>query len=156
MYKFVKYHFELVAWKRQKLKLGAIVFEIKEITFAEVILYEEAEIRYIRQDTSEDDALKIENRLEAIKWRWDYKNIGAFLIIFGLVYLFVRARLILWYKDNLPAFASKDEGMVELLRFTFKMILQFSISNNSHMLSFLNLMLVDTLTKFCSDFGFLI
>jgi len=47
--------------------LGAIVFEIKEIVFADVILHEEADIRYIRQDTSQDDALKIENRLEAIK-----------------------------------------------------------------------------------------
>jgi len=48
------------------LKLGAIVFEIKEFTVAGITLFEEADIRYIRQDTSEDDAMKFENRLKAL------------------------------------------------------------------------------------------
>lgn len=35
---FVRYHFELLAWKRNKLKLGAIVFEIKEFVFHKTVL----------------------------------------------------------------------------------------------------------------------
>jgi hypothetical protein len=46
--------------------LGAIVFEIKEIAMAGITLIEDIDIRYIRQDTSRDDNLKIENRLKAL------------------------------------------------------------------------------------------
>lgn len=63
---FLRYQFELLAWKRQKLKLGAIVFEIKKIVIAGITLHEDIEIRYIRQDTTRDDELKIENRLKAL------------------------------------------------------------------------------------------
>lgn len=63
---FLKYQFELLAWKRQKLKLGAIVFEIKEFVVSGITLYQDIDIRYIRQDTTHDDELKIENRLKAL------------------------------------------------------------------------------------------
>jgi hypothetical protein len=46
--------------------LGAIVFEIKETYFNGVLLLEEIDIRYIRQDNTDTDSLKIENRLKAI------------------------------------------------------------------------------------------
>jgi hypothetical protein len=46
--------------------LGAITFEIKETYFHGILLTEEIDIRYIRQDNTETDKLKIENRLKAI------------------------------------------------------------------------------------------
>jgi len=63
---FIRYHIELLEWKRNKLKLGAIVFEVKETYFGGILLYEEVDIRYIRQDNTVTDNLKIENRLKAI------------------------------------------------------------------------------------------
>jgi hypothetical protein len=64
---FLKYHFYLIAYKRSKLKLGKIVFEIKEYKLDEMPAYkEEVEIRYIRQDTLDQDELKLENRLKAL------------------------------------------------------------------------------------------
>lgn len=65
-FRLLRYQFELLAWKKRKLKLGAVVFEIKEFVVNGIILFEEADIRYIRQDTSEDDAMKFENRLKAL------------------------------------------------------------------------------------------
>jgi len=155
MWKYVRYHFRLVAWKRQKLKLGAIVFEIKEIVFAEVILHEEPEIRFIRQDTSEEDSLKIENRLEAIKWRWDFKNIGAFILVAWLVFLYIRASLILWYQDKFPTLAFRDESILELIRFTLTTALASCDVASPRIFSFLNYLMVDTLTEICSIFNFL-
>jgi len=64
--KFLRYHLELLQWKRNKLKLGAIVFEVKETYFHGVLLLEEVDIRYTRQDNTDTDELKIENRLKAI------------------------------------------------------------------------------------------
>jgi hypothetical protein len=34
---FLQYHLDLLEWKRRKLKLGAIVFEIKEFQFAGIV-----------------------------------------------------------------------------------------------------------------------
>ena len=51
----------------RRLKLGKIIFEFKKIIYADIVIHEEVEIRYVRQDTTRDDELKIENRLEALK-----------------------------------------------------------------------------------------
>ena len=64
--KFLRYHLELLQWKKNKLKLGAIVFEVKETYFHGILLIEEVDIRYIRQDNTDTDELKLENRLKAI------------------------------------------------------------------------------------------
>jgi len=63
---FLRYHIELLQWKKNKLKLGAIVFEIKETYFNGILLLEEVDIRYVKQDNTDTDELKIENRLKSI------------------------------------------------------------------------------------------
>jgi hypothetical protein len=49
--------------------LGAIVFEVKETYFGNIVINEDIDIRYIRQDNTDTDELKIENRLKAIGWK---------------------------------------------------------------------------------------
>lgn len=65
---FLKYHFHLLATKRRKLKLGKIVFEIKEYKLHDLTpaYKEEIDIKYVRQDTLDQDELKLENRLKAL------------------------------------------------------------------------------------------
>jgi hypothetical protein len=65
----IKNQYEILEKKKQKLKLGKIVFEIKELIYAEIPLMETLEIRYSRQDNTEADSMKLENRLEALKWK---------------------------------------------------------------------------------------
>jgi hypothetical protein len=62
----LKYQIKVYRIKKQKLKLGAIVFEIKEVLFCGITLSEDVDIRYIRQDNTRTDDLKLENRLKAI------------------------------------------------------------------------------------------
>ena len=64
---FIKYHYELLLLKKKKLKLGAISFEITQYMVFEIPLTEEIEIRYIRQDNTEQDELKLENQINALK-----------------------------------------------------------------------------------------
>ena len=114
---FLKYQFELLAWKRQKLKLGAIVFEIKEILFYKKVLWEEIEIRYIRQDTSIDDEQKIENILKRLGWKWDVKNVIAItVVILGALSYFIALLRIQYYK-RLPTIAFRSEHFDLVLKF---------------------------------------
>lgn len=62
----LKHHYDLLQRKKQKLKLGALVFEVKETIFYGVVIFEEIDIRYTRQDNTTADALKLENRLKTV------------------------------------------------------------------------------------------
>jgi hypothetical protein len=154
-FRFLRYQFELLAWKKQKLKLGAIVFEIKEFTVAGITLFEEADIRYIRQDTSEDDAMKFENRLKALAWQWDFKNIGALIIVSSLGFLIIYAHLYVWYCENLPSLAFRDPNADEMIYFAFESTLVFRNTEFFKSLILLNYWLVNTIVSFCINYGML-
>ena len=56
--------YEMSLLKREKLKLGKILFEIKEHMDGEIVLYESLEMVFCRQDNTDENELKIENRLK--------------------------------------------------------------------------------------------
>lgn len=116
----IKNQYEILQKKKQKLKLGKIVFEVKELIYAEIPLMETLEIRYSRQDNTEADSMKLENRLEALKWKWDFYNIGAFIIV-SLAFLSLFNYLFnIWMLQNMPAFALREVKYDKLVDFTFK------------------------------------
>jgi len=150
---FVRYHLELLEWKKNKLKLGAIVFEVKETYFNGVLLHEEVDIRYIRQDNTDTDELKIENRLKAIGWKWDMKNIIALLVvIFGLC-CELYTHLYFLYQKHLPSLAYRSEHYDYVLRFGFENSLTFGNVGFFKKISMTNFWLVDLLTDFCTYFN---
>lgn len=151
--KFVQYHIELLAWKRNKLKLGAIVFEIKETYFHGILLREDIDIRYIRQDNTDADELKLENRLKAIGWKWDLKNFSALLVvIFGLL-CEIYSHLYAWYCKNLPTLAYRSEHFDHILKYGFENSIIAGEIGFYKKLSGLNFWLVDFLTDFCVYFN---
>lgn len=152
---FLRYQFELLAWKQQKLKLGAIVFEIKEIAFAGITLVENAEIRYIRQDTTKDDELKIENRLKALGWKWDFKNVMALLVVVILALVLAYAYAYVWYCENLPTLAYRDPSADEMIYRSLESTLAFRPIGLFKALLILNFWVVNTLTTFCVNYGML-
>lgn len=155
VFTYVKYQFELLAWKRQKLKLGAIVFEFKDIVYGGIVLAQTIEMRYIRQDTSQEDDLKIENRLKAIGWKWDFKNIGAFIIVFTVGLMFLYANLYVWYCESFPAIAFRNPQFDVLIHFSLDIV--FILSNVGYFKDKANydLWLTEALTDFCSFYDML-
>ena len=119
---YLKYQFALLAWKQQKLKLGTLVFEIKEYTEGGIPITEEVEIRYTRQDNTDEDEMKFENRLKALNWKWDFSNVGAFCIIASIIIFIIYFNLNNWYKDNLPTIAFRQEEYDCLIEKSFKMM----------------------------------
>lgn len=150
---FLKYHVELCQWKRNKLKLGAIVFEVKETYFNGILLLEDIDIRYTRQDNTDTDELKIENRLKAIGWKWDLKNVIAFAtVVFGLCCEFY-THAHYWYCKNLPTLAYRTEHFDYILKFGFENSLVSGKIGFCNKFSLNNYWLVDFLTDFCTYFN---
>lgn len=152
---FLRYQFELLAWKRQKLKLGAIVFEIKELVIAGITLYQDVDIRYIRQDTSHEDNLKIENRLKALGFKRDFKNIVALLVVILLGVTFLYAQAYVWYCDNLPTLAYRDPACDQLIRYTFSSTFSIKTVEFLKGLYLFNVWLSEILARYCIDYNVL-
>jgi hypothetical protein len=151
--RYVRYQFELLAWKRQKLKLGAIAFDVKEFKFDEIVLWEEIEIRYTRQDTSVDDEQKLENILKRLGWQWDVKNFIALgVVIFGaLLYSYVVLKGL--YQKHLPTLAFREFHYDYLLKYSFQATFAPGSVGIFKKLSDLNFWLVDVFTDFCTYFN---
>ena len=139
----------------KKLKLGKIVFEFKKIVYADIVIHEEVEIRYVRQDTTKDDETKIDNRLEALKWRWDFKNIMALttVIILGLILLY--AQINVWYCNNFPAMAYRDPDLNFVIYHSFELTLSGPSIGMFKNLANINYAMVNNLTYFCVQYDIL-
>lgn len=150
---FVRYHIELLEWKRNKLKLGAIVFEVKETYFHGILLLEEVDIRYVRQDNTKTDELKLENRLKAIGWKWDLKNIIALLVVIFGFCCEMYTHLLYWYQKHLPTLAYRSEHYDYVLKYGFENVfIGGNVSLFKNLIIF-NYWIVDTLTDFCTYFN---
>lgn len=153
--KFLSYQYEVLKIKKNKLKLGAVTFDIVQNVFEGFVLSQGVEMRYIRQDTSATDELKIENRLEALKWKWDYANVLAFLVILTFLIILFLAILYVWYCNNLPDFAFKDPKYDILVERSLKSVLLAPSNNLFKLTLFSNLFLVDAMIGVCSFFNVL-
>lgn len=157
--KLLKYHFELLANKRKKLKLGFIVFEIKEYKIDEfpMPIQEDINIRYTRQDNTLEDELKFETRLNALKWKWDFSNIGAFIIIISLIITFLYMHTYAWYCDNLPEFAFRDNKYNILIKNSLEILFSqpFVSSNFLNFTKAPTTLLMEILLKLVINFDLL-
>jgi hypothetical protein len=65
--KRIKTHLRAKHNTKQKLKLGALLFQINEIVFLNFKLYETVTIRFLRQDDSDDFITNFNKRLNSLK-----------------------------------------------------------------------------------------
>lgn len=151
--KYIRYQFELLAWKRQKLKLGAIAFDIKETRLDEIVVWEDIEIRYIRQDTTTEDERKLENVLKRLGWQWDVKNIIAMSVVIFNAFCLLLAFIKMQYAKYLPTLAFRDPTCDYVLRYGFEAVFTPGTVGHFKSASFFNFWLVDLFTEFCVYFN---
>lgn len=120
-----------------------------------MLLRQDIEIRYTRQDNTERDELKIENRLKALDWKWDFSNIMAFLIMFTVLIIFIIACLYVWYCNNLPEFAYKNPKYDVLVERSLHITLVSSTLSSLTFLIRSNIVLVDYMVALCTFFNVL-
>lgn len=149
---YLKNYFFLLNLKLKKLKLGLVTFEIKQYFFGNVFLYDIIEMRYSRQDTTEEDELKLENRLNAIKWKWDFQNIGAFFIIAIIIWIIFKNYFDLIMKDLFYSFYDTEKFEVLAchalkITFEFKKFLDGDLFNTFSLFKKSNELFVNTLLR---------
>lgn len=121
--KFLQLHYkkkETLKIKKEKLKLGLVSFEIKEITFDNYFISDSVEMIFSRQDNTQTNLLKIENQLTALDWKWNFDNICALLIIaffsFHYFYNFLYDYLQLEILLNLKDFEFDQDSLIQSIK----------------------------------------
>ena len=151
--RFLTYHYELLNIKKNKLKLGAVTFDLIQTMFEGFLLKQTVEMRYTRQDTSAADELKFENHLKALRWKWDYANVLALLIITIFLIILLIAMVYVWYCNNLSEFAFQDAKYNTLVDRTFRLVFTPSSSALLKLMGLSNLFLIDSIINLCIFFN---
>lgn len=150
---FINNYFFNLNLKLKKLKLGLVHFEIKQFFFANIFLYDMLEMRYVRQDTTEEDELKLEKRLDAIKWKWDFQNVAAFLIISIIIWFIFKNYLDFVIKELFYSFY-EIEKFDALSLYTFKSSFQCNILKTLECFKIVNELFVKSLLSGFMHFKF--
>lgn len=150
---YLHYHWELLLWKRNKLKLGAIAFVVKEYKFDEVVLWEDIEIKFIRQDTTIEDEQKLEFLLKKLNWEWNIKNYIALAVVVlaGFIQIFAFCKT--QYCKYLPTLAYRSEHYDFILKNGFEVSMSFHSIGVIREMSCFNFWMIDVLTDFCIYFN---
>lgn len=151
--RYIRYQFELLAWKRNKLKLGAIAFDIKEIKIDQFVVWELIEIRYIRQDTTAEDENKLENVLKRLGWHWDIKNMIALFVVIFNIFCLILGFFKMQYINYLPSLAFRDECCDFALKSGLEIIFKPSLIETFRKFSTANFWMVDLFMEFCATFN---
>lgn len=144
----------LINTQKQKLKLGTIAFQIKNIEIMGIHVGEEIDIKFTKQDTTHEDSLKVENRLEALKWKWDFSNILAFLIIIFSILFFINAQFIHFYDDFLNILNSQTTNNDSLVTFTLESLFKVN-TQSTNKFDHLNFFITDVLIDMCDYYNIL-
>ena len=78
--RFLTYHYELLNIKKNKLKLGAVTFDLIQTMFEGFLLKQTVEMRYTRQDTSAADVDEDEDKQLVDKQIVFYQKLKKYLI----------------------------------------------------------------------------
>lgn len=129
---YLKYRFECLKEIKKKLKLGSIVFEIKEYKIGNTVLpnKEKIEIIFINQDNTDEEELKLENRLNALNWKWDIYNILSLFLILFIFYNLIYLKIYDWYCLNFPELANKNQYYEFIFKESIDLSLNSNIKNN--------------------------
>ncbi len=142
--------FNLKIINREKLKLGAITFDIKEVKIGNFKLTEIIDIRFIRQDNTFEDSIKIDVRLNALKWKFDFNNLFALFFLILTLVLIIYLNFYNWYVENLYFLLNNDKD-ISCLKESFALVQNSNLSLNSAFKA-LNLSLNSLLIDFFDNY----
>lgn len=105
--------------KKEKLKLGKTIFEVRDLYYGDIIIYEELEMIHCRQDNTDAPTRRLERLIDWYSWKWDFDNMAAAFLILYFVYMclktyFCNANII----EIITTHALDELPMQTLMKFT--------------------------------------
>ncbi len=138
-------NYEQFLRKKQQLKLGSISFELKTINISGISVYEYLEMKYTRQDMTNEKESSLEFRLNKLAWKWTFENIISLFIIIFIFYAYFYTNFYLYYFNLILPSPSSSPVNNNLNRF----ISDNFINTSFNFLSNTNLNLNSYLIKIC-------
>lgn len=150
---YIQYHYELLVWKKRKLKLGTIVFVIKEHKFDEFVLWEEPEIKFINQDTTVEDERKVETIFKKLGWEKNARSYFALSVVIAIMLFKIRKNFRQFLFDVYPAAYVRDVRFEQVIRCGFENVFDYNSIGFIYDFARLNFWLIDIFTQFCIFFN---
>ncbi len=138
-------NYEQFLRKKQQLKLGSISFELKTINISGISVYEYLEMKYTRQDMTNEKESSLEFRLNKLAWKWTFENIISLFIIIFIFYAYFYTNFYLYYFNLILPSPSSSPVSNNLNNF----ISDNFINTSFNFLSNTNLNLNSYLIKIC-------
>ena len=152
---WIKLYINLIQ-KKKKLKLGLISFEIKKIEIYEIILFETIDIKYLKQDTTQEDEQKLENIIKKFYWKNNFENFFSIFLI-----------LIIFWKTIKPSINQYKNFFIDNIfntpwyffffsKYFFKILFSpFSFFNNFNYFSFneINYSIIDLILNLMINYN---
>jgi hypothetical protein len=140
--------------KKKKLRLGKIVFEIKEIKYYNILIWSDFEMRYINQDTTVADEQKIENLVKRFEWKWNFNNIFSAILI-SIIVIYKLFKLVkIWFNKKYSFIFFREPHYDYFIKYSIENSFIFNI-NCSNLYDKFNIFIVNTLTDLCLYFDIL-
>ena len=149
------YYYLIILKKKKKLRLGKIVFEIKEIKYYNILIWSTFEMRYINQDTTVADEQKLENLVKRYEWKWNFNNIFSLICILSIIIIYIFKFLKKWYKKNLALIFFRELHYDYLIRYTIETVFSLHSIGIFNMNSKINLWTLNAIIEFCLYFDIL-
>jgi hypothetical protein len=151
---FFIYKLKLKEYHIQKLKIGSLTFEIKEHLFLGFKIFEIIDIRYTKQDNTQEDSYKIDNRLNALKWKWDVYNILSLFIIISVLIFFLYFHFYGLFMEKFSFLFYKYYSTEIFLKTINDLLFNNNLSFFKNF-NYLNFLLSETLFNLCNYYNIL-
>lgn len=150
---YLKFHILLLKWKRNKLKLGKVIFEIKAFEVEGFVLWDDLEIRYVRQDNTKNDENKLESLIDSYSWKNDWIHYSTVIFLTSIGIWQIRKIIKLYLYKTFPTFYIRDEHLDYIVKYNFENIVFPKNIGCLAKLNSINYMFIDIFVNFCSYFN---
>lgn len=125
--KIILYYYEILLINRQKLKLGLINFEFADFqTF--LLTGELLKMKFINQDTTTADSLKIENIIKRIEWQWNKTNVVSLIFTVFFILFLIKTFIKNWLLQSFPFLFYRWNTYDQIVEFSLNLIFKNSFS----------------------------
>lgn len=153
--KYLQYEYELIKWKRNKLKLGKVKFEYSEVKYGSIVLKPMFNMVFSNQPSYSSTKQRFLSMYESTEWNWDLKNVLAFLLIVVTLVFVIKNYLKSLISYYFSSFCESTESYETLLRFTLDMTLSSKLTDTSYVQQLVQI-LSENIVDFCIYFNFII